>query len=288
MTDVERPQALPLTIHRVLGDAPFAAIGKPTALCRSEAADVVVVGGDLGTLYWPGRMVGERVTEYRIGIFSLDGSHCRRVMSSRWPVNTVDIHPSLPLAAVGTGCYDGGYAFEGELLLLDLETGRCSSVLQHAREIRAVEWAGPSTLDVVAAPYDDYEDDEAHTHGYAFSLECDDWTMVPDRAFTPLQQLGPRVPTARAQRGAAAEQALADLCAEHGLPPWEARRQVWAVEPHGAGSVLAASEGVEAESWLPDGSLAWAVPDVVGGRQLHLAPDGQSAWVTVPGETCVR
>jgi PQQ enzyme repeat len=284
MTDVERPQALPLTIRRVLGDAPFATIGRPTAVCRSDAAGVVVVGGDLGRPYWPGRMVGERVAQYRIGIYSLDGLRCTRVVSSRWPVNTVQIHATLPLAAVGTGCYDGGYVFEGELLILDLGTGRCSSVLQHAREIRAVEWTGLSTLDVVAAPYDDYEDDEAHTHGYAFSLECDDWTTVPDRAFTPLQQLGPRVPVARPRDGATAEQVLADLCAEHGLPSWEPRRHVWAVEPHGDGSVLAASEGVEAELWLPDGSLAWVVPDVVGGRQLHLAPDGQSAWVTVPGE----
>ncbi|MHA6758745.1 PQQ-binding-like beta-propeller repeat protein [Streptacidiphilus sp. PAMC 29251] len=229
-------------------------------------------------------MVGERVAQYRIGIYSLDGLRCRGVVSSRWPVNTVQIHPTLPLAAVGTGCYDGGYAFEGELLMLDLGAGRCSSVLQYAREIRAVEWAGPSTLDVVAAPYDDHEDDEAHTHGYAFSLECDDWTTVPDRAFTPLQQSGPRVPLARPRDGAAAEQVLTDLCAEHGLPSWELRRHVWAVEPHGDGSVLAASEGVEAESWLPDGSFAWVLPDAVGGRQVHLAPDGQSAWVTVPGE----
>ncbi|MYS23617.1 MULTISPECIES: PQQ-binding-like beta-propeller repeat protein [unclassified Streptomyces] len=203
------------------------------------------------------------------------------VQSTRWPVNAVALHPLLPVAAVGTGSYDGGYAFEGELLLLDLQTGRSASVLQRKREIRSLSWSDNDTLDVVASPYDDYEDDEAHAFGHAFSLVCDDWTTVPDRAFTAEQQVGPRVPCALPPGTRLAEWHLVEICADLGRS-WVSRRQVWAVEPHGEGNVVAALEGVEAESWLSGGSLAWSVPDSLGGRQLHLAPDGRSVWATVP------
>ncbi|WP_327129668.1 hypothetical protein [Streptomyces sp. NBC_01727] len=40
-------------------------------------------------------------------------------------------HPRLPLLSVGSGDYDGGYFFEGELLLLDLETGSATSLIEH-------------------------------------------------------------------------------------------------------------------------------------------------------------
>ncbi|WP_370091901.1 hypothetical protein [Streptacidiphilus sp. MAP12-20] len=282
MTDPGPITTSALTITRILGDSPFAPIGRPTAVARSTRHNAVVVGGDLGAMQWSGRLLNGHARQYRIGVFSLDSLRCRTVTSSRWPVSVVAIHPSLPLAAVGTGQYDGGYSFEGELLLVDLTTGRSASVLQHGREIRSLDWSSTSTLSVIASPFDDWEDDEAHTHGYAFSLACDDWTTVPDRAFTTQQQVGPRVPCTRPDDGAMAEQSLAEICRAHGLS-WAPRRQVWAVESHGDGRVLAALDGVAAESWLPDGEQAWSIPDGVGGRQLHLASDGRSAWVTVPG-----
>ncbi|MFE2520645.1 hypothetical protein [Streptomyces mirabilis] len=40
-------------------------------------------------------------------------------------------HPALPLLVADTGSYDGGYFFEGELLLLDLETGMPTSLIEH-------------------------------------------------------------------------------------------------------------------------------------------------------------
>ncbi|MEV7682649.1 hypothetical protein AB0O64_29480 [Streptomyces sp. NPDC088341] len=40
-------------------------------------------------------------------------------------------HPGFPVLAVGMGSYDGGYSFEGEPLLLDLETGTAASLIEH-------------------------------------------------------------------------------------------------------------------------------------------------------------
>lgn len=53
---------------------------------------------------------------------------------------------------------------------------------------------------------------------------------------------------------------------------------MWAVEGMEDGRVLAALDGVLAESWLPSGDRQWAVEDEEGGRQLVLASDGTSVW----------
>jgi hypothetical protein len=63
---------------------------------------------------------------HRIGIYGRDDLECRCVVSSSWRVNSMDFHPELPLLAIGTGSYDGGLSFNGELLLLDLRSGRLS------------------------------------------------------------------------------------------------------------------------------------------------------------------
>lgn len=44
----------------------------------------------------------------------------------RFPVNEVAFHPFEPTAAIATGSYDGGYLFEGELVVWDWKGGRYS------------------------------------------------------------------------------------------------------------------------------------------------------------------
>ncbi|MFH8704431.1 hypothetical protein [Streptomyces rubrogriseus] len=51
----------------------------------------------------------------------------RALVRSRFPVHALAFHPRHPLLAVGAGKYDGGYFFEGELLLLVLESGAMGS-----------------------------------------------------------------------------------------------------------------------------------------------------------------
>ncbi|WP_181387486.1 hypothetical protein [Streptomyces sp. Act143] len=42
--------------------------------------------------------------------------------------------------AIGTGSYDGGHFFEGELLLVHLESGQVTSALHGAPEVLEVAW----------------------------------------------------------------------------------------------------------------------------------------------------
>ncbi|MET8700189.1 hypothetical protein ABZW10_15160 [Kitasatospora sp. NPDC004723] len=272
----------PLHIHRILGGGPFAEAGKPSALARDDARGLIAVGGSVGDLQWGGRALNSWYG-YRVGVYGLDDLRCRQLVRTRWPVLDLALHPHLPLLAVGTGAYDGGYMYEGELLIVDLEDGTTTSVLEGLWEVRRVRWREDGrALELVVAPPDDDADDAPETHGFAPVLERDDWRRVAPRSISYKDLTGPRVRASRRPEGVkqAARETLAALADAHGAT-WSPRRQVWALEALDDGRVLAALEGTKLESWSPSGESQWSVPDPDGARELHISPDRTSAWVNV-------
>lgn len=267
----------PLTVRRVLGDRPFAEIGVPSVVAVGEERGVVVVGGDVGYLQWSGDGTGkDRWRQHRVGVYGVDDLRCRWVVESRWPVKCLALHPTLPVVAVGTGSYDGGYFFEGELLLLDLNSGRATSAMRRPREVLKAEWESSLALRLVLAPPDDDDFDEAHSHGFDVVVERSDWTAVAEGSIQVEEPSGELVECDRAEHH---EEAVARLTALSGDPWWEPRRQVWDVHGLTDGRVLACLDEVLAEAWLPDGRLDWRVPDDEGGRQLVVRDGGLDAWV---------
>jgi hypothetical protein len=179
--------------------------------------------------------------------------------------------------AVGTGRYDGGYSFEGELLLIHLGSGNVVSALQHPREVLSVEWRSETALRLVLAPCDDWDNPHAHKQGHTVLVTRADWGAVEQRAIGAEETAAPAEPAVQSDHSAETRRLLADLAAAAGRQ-WSVRRRVWAVEGMEDGRVLAALDGVLAESWLPSGDRQWAVEDEEGGRQLVLASDGTSVW----------
>ncbi len=157
------------------------------------------------------------------------------------------------------------------------------SALDHEREVRRVRWRDDGlALELVVAPPDEDSAEEPFTHGFAVVLEREDWHSVAGRSVTARELTGPQVEAGPRPDGA--EEAVRDtvtaLCDARDTW-WSLRRQVWAVEALADGRVLAALEGTKLESWLPSGKLEWSVPDPDGGRQLHVCPGQESAWVNV-------
>lgn len=271
-----------LSVRRVLGGRPFAEAGEPVVAVHCEARGLVAVGGDLGELYWSGRSV-KGWSGHRVGVYGAGELDCRQVVSTRWPVNSADFHPSLPLLAVGTGTYDGGYQFEGELLIVDLAGGGVVSAIDGCREVRRVRWRDDGrALELVVAPFDEGHAEKPHAYGFAAVVEREDWCSVTDGSVTARELTGPRVRAGQRPEGVqeAAREALAALC---GAPPakWSPRRRVWAVEALTDGRVLAALDGTALESWLPSGQLEWRRADPHGARQLSVCPGEESAWVNL-------
>ncbi|MFF7456751.1 PQQ-binding-like beta-propeller repeat protein [Kitasatospora sp. NPDC008115] len=274
----------PLPIRRILGGGPFPEVGKPNAVVRDDARGLVAIGGSVGNLDWTGRSF-DHWRGYRVGVYGLDDLRCRRLVHTHWPVLDLALHPHLPLLAIGTGAYDGGYLYEGELLIVDLESGTAVLVLEDHREVRRVHWREDGrALELVVAPPDDRADARPQTHGFAPIIERDDWRRIAPRSISYKELRGPRVKAARRPEGAkqAARETLTALADAHGVT-WSPRRQVRAVEALDDGRVLATLEGTKLESRLPSGEVAWSVPDLDGGREIHVSPDDQtSAWVNLP------
>jgi hypothetical protein len=271
----------PLIVRRVLGDRPFAEIGEPTVAAADPRLGCVVVGGDMGRIPWPqsGRPPIDRWPQYRVGVYDAEDLRCRHVYDCRWPVNSVAFHPSLPLVAVGAGRYDGSWDFEGQLLLMDLESGDVRPVLDGLREVTSVRWLDERRLRLVVSP-EDKEYEHAFSHGFEAVLERDDWPAVPPRSVGHRWVTGPRVPYGRPVDRGPARELLTERSAAAGAA-WAPRRQVRAVEALADGRVLATLESARLECRLPSGELQWAVPDLDGGQQIHVSADQGSAWVNV-------
>ncbi|MGC4812435.1 hypothetical protein ACLQ29_18075 [Micromonospora sp. DT228] len=179
---------------------------------------------------------------------------------------------------IGTGSYDGGWSYNGKLLLLDLTTGIAVSLLGHPREVRRIAWRRPQTLDLVLAIPCDADEQRFGTTSLACSISRDDW----DRAVVGMLRMpyGEKpVPYEPSSDTTVAVATVARLCRQRGQA-WAARRGVWAVEALRDGRILTALEGVGLECWSgTSGELLWQVPTGGTGYQIRVLPGDRTALV---------
>ncbi|MEV7796671.1 hypothetical protein AB0O68_32600 [Streptomyces sp. NPDC087512] len=122
-------------------DDPFAELGDPVLAVADKRRGLVAVAG-----------AHEYDEANTVGVFHVtDRARRRLLLHSQHPVNAMAFHPTLPLLAMGSGEYDGGYHFEGELLLLHLETGTALSLIEHhlGRQVLGLEWLNDQDLRVL-------------------------------------------------------------------------------------------------------------------------------------------
>ncbi|AEV85152.1 hypothetical protein ACWT_4128 [Actinoplanes sp. SE50] len=197
-------------------------------------------------------------------------------MTTRWPANALAFHPTLPLLAIGTGAYDGGWSYNGELLLLDLTTGATVSLLADPREVRQLTWQDPETLALVLAVPCDEDEERFGTTSLACTIRRDDWSRATAGMLRMPYGEEPYMDECRTGPAAAAA-AIERLCSARGLA-WTPRRAVWAVQALPDGRILAALEGIALECWTPTSeSPAWQVPIDGTGCQVTTLPDGRTA-----------
>ncbi|UKY47638.1 hypothetical protein [Streptomyces inhibens] len=268
----------PLTIHRIFGGRPYAEIGFPTTAVRDERLGLLAIGGALGTMQWPGWDAARGWTRSRVGVYTADGARCHHLLRSHWPVSVLRFHPSLPLLAIGTG----GWSQEGELLLLNLDSGKVVSVMEgRYRHICGLRWLDDRTLEVFLAPDDEEDLDDDGPDALRYVIECEDWTAATD-GMVAAEELPWGPPDARIPD---APDNLRRELAHLAWTPWAPRQLVWAVEPLDDGRILATLDGIQLECWSPDGIREWAVAGQDGGREILLTPDRRSAWVNTSGRT---
>ncbi|MFD8570773.1 hypothetical protein [Streptomyces sp. NPDC059639] len=192
----------------------FLGVGDPFQVAHDEQRRLLAVAGVRGS---------DGATP--VGAYDSRSFARRAFVRSRFPVHALALHPRRPLLAIGTGRYDGGYFFEGELLLLHLKSGAVSSLIENdfGRQVLGLEWLDERSLRVLMAPPDDWRDEAAHEHGHVAVVNRDDWTAVPDRSLNGQDLAGPRVHAPRPDPHEATRQAAATLRslwqAQRGEPP---------------------------------------------------------------------
>ena len=275
--------AAPIRVDRVLGEGPFREIGKPLVAEFSPDGGLVVIGGDLGPLSWHGRpplsrwRYREPLGRYALGAYEANGDPVPvHFVHVQWPVRSVAFHPVRPVVAVGTGGDDGGDAWKGELLLLDLESGRVTSVLAASRDVRRVAWRDESTLDLaLEATWDgEWQSEHCLATSIFFGASWDQSTLGKMALGAETQ-----VPRVEPPDSARAVDVVEGLCRERGLA-WNLRRDVWAVRVLPDGRILSASEGIALECWEPGAeAAAWSLLVEGCGYQVHVAPHRRTARV---------
>ncbi|MFJ6083910.1 hypothetical protein ACIQI8_21160 [Streptomyces sp. NPDC092369] len=190
----------------------FLGIGDPLLVVQDERRGLLAVAGS--SAYG----IPTPVALYKTRSFARSS-----LIHSRFPVHAMAFHPTRPLLAIGTGRYDGGYFFEGELLLLHTKTGAVVSLIEHelGRQVLGLEWLDEQSLRVLMAPPDDWQDEAAHEKGHAAVVRRTDWTVVPARSLTGRDLAGPGIPAPRPDSREAAQRATAELRAL-----WQAQRTV--------------------------------------------------------------
>ncbi|MEU2453297.1 hypothetical protein ABZ605_24865 [Streptomyces sp. NPDC012765] len=196
-------------------------------------------------------------------------------LRSRWPLRAAAFHPTRPLLVLGTGSYDGGYFFEGELVLVDLDTGEHRYLFADdcRREVRSLEWTDAHTLRLLLAPPDDWQDRAARSEGHRVDLVRPDWRTVPARSVRHADLAGPRVPAPLPEPTPPV--AVPD---RDGPRPGEIRSLT--VLP--GGDILLTADHALLERWSAEGDRRWSLPagpDLGGGRTAAVLADGASAWV---------
>ncbi|WP_275294424.1 hypothetical protein [Amycolatopsis sp. La24] len=260
MTDSEM-----LTVQQVLGGGRFAEVGEVRLTETNSRTGYVAVGGSLGRPLWAGHSVSdssEPTAWHRVGVYRGDTLECVHLVRLHWPVNALAFHPELPILAIGSGSYDGGYFYEGELTVLDLETGRATSLLRERREVTELRWRDHQTLEAKVSVFDENEEEERGFSTMAVAIAVPDWRAVEARS---LEVDGPATEPA--------EPLAAVAGGNH-------RRQVWAVAALNDGRILASLEHVAVECWSATGEREWSVPTSGVGCQLYVDPDESTAVFT--------
>ncbi|MFE2975841.1 hypothetical protein [Streptomyces sp. NPDC059258] len=280
----------PLTVDRILADRSRAELGRSVLTVAAPSGTHMVLGGHDPQ----GSADGYPIGVYAASPPGADTSAPQaqppalQWLRTGWRLRAAAFHPTLPLLVLGTGSYDGGYFFEGELVLLDLATGEHRHLFEEGcrREVRSLEWTDARTLRILLAPYDDWEDRAAWREGHRVDLVRPDWRAVPAHSVRDTELTGPRVPAALPEpipTLAAPEPAPALAAPDtEGPPPGEIRSLT--VLPDG--DILLTADHVLLERWSARGERRWSIPadpDLGGGRTAVALPQGHSAWVETLG-----
>ncbi|MHB0935056.1 MAG: hypothetical protein ACYC6A_01585 [Armatimonadota bacterium] len=286
----------------VAGD--FPEIGKPTGIYFGHAGAVTAMACYFGWLRWPIRTLyyGQRLL-YRLCLYDAHGERLALFDDIDYPINDVAIHPTLPLAAIAYGLYDGGMYFKGGLWIFNWEQKTAFSVLR-SREVTRCRFSETGDeLMMLLHPLSDDEFDwnleKALDTFYGCTLSVNELYPAPSQEPLlryPDPRLDRSTPTAPStlgfDSGMVRQQtpgaSVREWAAAHGKI-FQERHHVWDMTwlPDGRQAFLHSGSLIEVVDIRDTPHTVWSVPKQVGSElrvdafQLHYSPDNQELIVHV-------
>lgn len=152
------PGRMQLHFTKELTDPYLAEIGTPYRVFRDAPGRFLAVCSKLPCPSVPDVIPSIRPSfHHRVSLY-LDGSMALLATVECWfPIQDIAFHPTETLLAIGTGSYDGGWNYLGQLLLWNWERNQCESLLAESREVVRVRFDDNGALTFLLRPRDDEE-----------------------------------------------------------------------------------------------------------------------------------
>lgn len=147
-----------LEFTKEITDPHLAEIGRPYRVFRDAGDRFLAVCSALPSPSVPGVIPPIRPTfGHRLSLY-LDGSMALlATVECGFPIQDIAFHPTETLLAIGTGSYDGGWNYLGQLLLWNWERNQCDSLLAESREVVRVRFEDSGALTILLRPRDEEE-----------------------------------------------------------------------------------------------------------------------------------
>lgn len=144
-------------LKKVLNDSTFSEATIPYLVGINEEKRLIAVACSFFT-QWQGREVN--MSAGSLLLYHLDTLALMNYIDNLdYPVNDIAFHPKEEVIIIGTGRYDGGLYYEGELLLWEYTIEKIDSILQENREIVTCNFAEDGKkLHFTVSPEDDESD----------------------------------------------------------------------------------------------------------------------------------
>ncbi|MGE7958292.1 hypothetical protein ACQKQA_17205 [Pseudomonas sp. NPDC089530] len=151
--------------------------GRITGAFFNPAGDIAAVVSEFPLLVNPPARAtyGGAALRYRVGLYRRGDAVPFAIFDElRLPINDLGFHPTLPRLVIGAGRYDGGYLFEGELVVWDWQTGHSRHPYADIPEVVRCRYdASGERIEAWVRPWNEEWD----------GLEDSDWSTLMDTVF---------------------------------------------------------------------------------------------------------
>ncbi|MDZ5472231.1 hypothetical protein SM124_10775 [Bacillus sp. 31A1R] len=270
-----------IQLEQIIGSTPFPGNGRMTGSYFCENKELISITSIFDLYGWEVKNIGNGssssvLLKHRVTINQVDTGKRIATLDTKYEINEVSFHPSKPIVAIATGSYDGGYLYEGELLIWNYETNTTNRVFEENREVVSARFDDHGdTIVFTLSPRDDQEKREVglyyihKTNHIHRTIKLSKLPLVATREF----KIQPRT---MQRNKMIKEETIARL--KELQPNYEFRTNIWAVKSLSETEILSSGECHFLEKWK-DGQRECAHTLYARGVQILFSSDEKTIFV---------